>query len=132
MSFISNCLLTSQKKNKFQVKFSISNSNLGKISSKTRKTSAKKAGTSNIHLQLEHWLTLHIGATRTTPSQSCGAFRLALRATAPPMDCPNKKQGNPLTSGLPTISKKIDQQLLLNIKGSHFRTPQITNCTLKG
>lgn len=46
-------------------------------------------------------LTLHIGATRMTPFHPCGSFRWTLRATAPPMDCPNRKQRNPLNSGLP-------------------------------
>lgn len=34
--------------------------------------------------------TLHIGATRTAPSQYPGFFRCKTRARAPPIDSPNK------------------------------------------
>lgn len=51
-------------------------------------------------------LTLHMGATRTTPSHSFGSFKWIFKVTAPPMDCPNMKWGNPFNSGLPASWKR--------------------------
>ena len=43
--------------------------------------------------------TLHIGATRTAPFQELGCLRCIFRATAPPIDSPNRKLGRPRKSG---------------------------------
>lgn len=43
--------------------------------------------------------TLHIGATRNAPLHESGCFRCTLRATAPPIDCPNRKLGRVHNSG---------------------------------
>lgn len=43
-------------------------------------------------------VTLHIGATKIAPSHSEGCFKCIFKATAPPIDCPNKKHGSFLKS----------------------------------
>nr|GMD21137.1 hypothetical protein Iba_chr07fCG11300 [Ipomoea batatas] len=53
----------------------------------------------------------NIGATRTMPSHSSGSFKIAFKAIAPPMDCPNMKWGSPLTSGLTLIFRNCSLAL---------------------
>ena len=45
-----------------------------------------------IHGSSLWYSTLHIGATRTAPSQKVGSFLCSNRATAPPMDSPYKNR----------------------------------------
>lgn len=60
--------------------------------------------------------TLHIGATRIAPAHESGCFKCTFRATAPPIDCPNKKLGRVWNSGFFTTRKIIQLILLKNLK----------------
>jgi len=60
--------------------------------------------------------TLHIGAKRTAPSHELGCFRCIFKATAPPIDCPNKKLGRPQNS-----------DFLLRKKASKWSTDNASN-----
>ena len=60
--------------------------------------------------------TLHIGATRIAPAHESGCFKCTFRATAPPIDCPNKKLGRVRNSGFSTTRKTIQLILLKYFK----------------
>ena len=71
-----------------------------------------------MHVQGKDIQTLHMGATRTAPSQKEGSFLCKSRATAPPMDSPYKNLAFPLYSWSPEIRKWINIKQCRNVSTS--------------